>query len=122
MPIPVAMINRATTIPMYPSSGTEVNFERIRAIIDTVVAAVSLTLSITTAPTAVEFILLPIFLLKTAIHILTPIEAMSTMSAVMLNWSGSGWRILSTDERISSPPMSRIINETISAQTYSILP
>lgn len=90
MPIPVAMINRATTIPMYPSSGTEVNFERIRAIIDTVVAAVSLTLSITTAPTAVEFILLPIFLLKTAIHILTPIEAMSTMSAVMLNWSGSG--------------------------------
>lgn len=57
MPIPVAMMNRATTIPMYPSSGTEVNFERIRAIIDTVVAAVSLTLSITTAPTAVEFIL-----------------------------------------------------------------
>ena len=116
------MINRATTIPMYPSSGTEVNFERIRAIMDTVVAAVSLTLSITTAPTAVEFILLPMPRLNTAIQILTPIEAISTASAAALNCRGTGCIILSTDERISSPPMIRMIKETMSAQTYSSLP
>ena len=30
--------------------------------------------------------------------------------------------VILSDERISSPPMSSMINETISAQTYSILP
>ena len=67
-------------------------------------------------------ILLPMPRLNTAIQILTPIEAISTASAAALNCRGTGCIILSTDERISSPPMIRMIKETMSAQTYSSLP
>ena len=122
IPMPDQKINRATTMPNQPSTGTLEKREITSAAKATDVAAVSERLSTTTAFVAVDSMHLPSERLKNASQSFAAMDTSKIISATLLYVTGLGSRIFSIDDFKSSKPMSKIKNDTISAVMYSIRP
>ena len=79
-------------------------------------------LSVTTASTATEFIILPTLRLNMASQIFAAIEKTRTITAGTLKITVSGFVNLSIEVLTSSTPIIKIKNASVRAETYSILP
>ena len=119
---PVYIINSATTIPAYASRSTPLNKLINMQIITTEVDMQSESESAEAAFIVAESIILPSFLLNSAIQSLTSKDAPSTPTASQLNSDGSGEKIFSTELFPSSKPIIIIMHDIIIPDTYSILP
>ena len=115
-------MNPATITPKYPSTLTSENAEIIIAIRATPVARQSLKLSFITAIIGEELIFLPRVLLNNPNQSFAKMLTIRIIKETQLNFTGTGFMILSTELLKSSIPISKTTKETARAEMYSTLP